>query len=105
AFTGTVNYPLFGNGLTSTYYASQSAQFTYEKAQQDLRSLRLQTLTTLESAWSAFTQAQDQIRVQSAFLAADRQRKSEYDVLYQSGLLPFQEWILVVNEYVNFQTS
>jgi len=43
--------------------------------------------------------------VQHAFLEADRQRKAEDDVLYQSGLLSFQEWILVVNEYVNFQTS
>lgn len=104
-FTGAVNYPLFGGGLTSTYYASQAAERSYEKAQQDLRSLRNQTLTNLENAWSAYAQAQDQIRVQRAFLEADRQRKAEYDVLYRSGLLSFQEWILVVEEYVNFQTS
>ena len=67
--------------------------------------MRNQTLTNLESAWSAYAQAQDQIRVQRAFLEADKQRKAEYDVLYQSGLLSFQEWILVVEEYVNFQTS
>ena len=105
SFTGAVNYPLFGAGLTSTYYASQAAQRSYEKAQQDLRSLRNETLTNLESAWSAYAQAQDQIRVQRAFLEADKQRKAEYDVLYQSGLLSFQDWILVVEEYVNFQTS
>jgi outer membrane protein TolC len=105
AFTGAVNYPLFAGGLTSTYYASQAAQRSYEKAQEDLRSLRNQTLTNLENAWSAYAQAQDQIRVQRAFLEADKQRKAEYDVLYRSGLLSFQEWILVVQEYVNFQTS
>jgi outer membrane protein TolC len=105
AFTGTVNYPLFGGGLTSTYYARQAAERSYEKALQDLRSLRNQSRTTLENAWSAFAQAQDQIRVQRAFLEADKQRKAEYDVLYRSGLMSFQEWILVVEEYVNFQTS
>lgn len=104
-FSGAVNYPLFGGGPTSTYYATQSAQRAYEKARQDLRSLRNQTLSNLESAWSSFVQAQDQIRVQRAFLDSDRQRKAEYDILYQSGLMSFQEWILVVNEYVNFQTS
>ena len=104
-FTGVLSYPIFGNGLTSTYYASQAAQRSYEKALQDLRSLRNQNLTNLRSAWSGFAQAEDQIRVQRAFLEADRQRKAEYDVLYRSGLMSFQEWILVVNEYVNFQTS
>ncbi len=105
SFTGVASYPLFGGGLTSTYYASQAAERSYEKATDDLRSLRNQLLSNLESAWSAFAQAEDQVRVQQAFLAADRQRKAEYDVLYQSGLLSFQEWILVVEEYVNFQTS
>ena len=76
-----------------------------DKARQDLRSLRNQTLTNLETTWSAFALAQDQIRVQHAFLEADKQRKAEYDVLYRSGLMSFQEWILVVQEYVNFQTS
>lgn len=104
-FTGTVNLPLFAGGLTSTYYANQAAMRSYEKAQQDLRSLRNQLLSNLESAWSSYAQAQDQVRVQRAFLEADRQRKAEYDILYQSGLMSFQEWILVVNEYVNFQTS
>jgi outer membrane protein TolC len=105
AFTGVASYPLFGGGPTSTYYATQAAQRSYDKALQDLRSLRNQTLTNLENAWSAYAQAQDQIRVQRAFLEADRQRKAEYDILYQSGLMSFQEWILVVEEYVNFQTS
>ncbi len=104
-FTGVASYPLFGGGLTSTYYANQAAERSYEKTSEDLRSLRHQLLSNLESAWSGFAQAEDQVRVQKAFLEADRQRKAEYDVLYQSGLLSFQEWILVVNEYVNFQTS
>src|SRR5207244_3275539 len=44
-FTGTVNYPLFGGGLTSTYYANAAAEHTYEKAKLDLRALRNQTRT------------------------------------------------------------
>ena len=104
-FTGVVNYPLFGGGLTSTYYASQAARRTYEKAQLDLRAIRNQTRTTLETAWSAFAQAHDQVEVQRAFLDAAQQRKEEYDVLYQSGLQSFEEWILVVQDYVNSQMS
>ncbi len=104
-FTGVVNYPLFGNGPTATYYASQAAERAYDKAKEDLRSTRNQMLSTLESAWSAFALAQDQVRVQSAFLAAAKQRKEESDIRYQSGLMTFEEWNLVVQDFVNFQTS
>jgi len=105
SFTGTVNYPLFGGGLTSTYYASQAAERALEKAQQEMRSIRNQTRSALESAWSSFAQAQDQVRVQRAFLQAAKQRQDESDVRYQSGLMTFDEWILVVQDYVNFQQS
>jgi outer membrane protein len=104
-FTGVLNYPLFGSGLTSTYYASAAAQRTYDKSRQDLRSLRNQLSSNLESSWSAYALAQDEVRVQHAFLDAAKQRKDESDVRYQSGLMTFEEWILVVQDYVNFQTS
>lgn len=104
-FTGVVNYPLFGGGPTSTYYASQAAERSYEKAQQDFRSLRNQTLSNLQSAWSSYAQAEDNVRVQRAFLDAAKQRKDESDINYQSGLMTFENWIIVVNDYVNFQTS
>jgi outer membrane protein TolC len=104
-FTGTLNYPLFGGGLTSTYYASKAAEAAHERARQDLRAARLETRGTLESAWAAFAQAHDQIIVQRAFLNATRQRKEESDVRYQNGLMSFDDWIRVVVDYVNSQTG
>jgi outer membrane protein TolC len=101
AFSGTVNYPLFGGGPTATYYASTAAQRTYEKAQQDLLSQRHQSRTNLESAWSALAEAQDQVKVQRAFLEAAAQRKGESDIRYQSGLMSFQDWQVIMNDYVN----
>jgi len=104
-FTGLVNYPLFGGGPTSTYYAVSAAKKNYEKAQEDLHTIRLQALGNLESAWDGFAQAEDQVRVQRAFLDADIQRKEEADIMYQSGLMTFQDWQLITNDYVNFQKS
>jgi outer membrane protein TolC len=105
AFTGTLNYPLFAGGPTATYYASQSAERKFDQARQNLKSIKNQARTDLESAWAGFASAEDQIRVQRAFLQAARQRKEESDVRYQSGLMSFEDWIRVVTEYVNFQTS
>ena len=104
-FTGTLSYPLFAGGITSTYYAYQSAERTYEKSLLDLRSLRAQVRSDLATAWSGFASATDQARIQSAFLEAERQRKEESDIRYQSGLMTFDDWILVVNDYVNFEKS
>jgi outer membrane protein TolC len=43
--------------------------------------------------------------VQRAFLNAAKQRKDESDVRYRSGLMTFENWIIVVQDYVNFQQS
>jgi hypothetical protein len=43
--------------------------------------------------------------VQRAFLDSAIQRKEESDVMYQSGLMTFQDWQLIMNDYVNFQKS
>jgi len=44
-------------------------------------------------------------RVQHVQVLLARQRKEESDIRYQSGLMTFEEWTLVVQDYVNFQTS
>jgi outer membrane protein len=104
-FTGLLSYPLFGGGPTASYYASAAAERNLQKAREDLRSVRNQVRSDLESAWSGLLQAQDQVRVQRAFLEAARQRRSESDVRYESGLMSFEEWQLVVADLVNFEKS
>lgn len=105
AFIGLLSYPLFSGGPTATYYATAAATKNYDKAMQDLRTVREQARSALESAWSGFAQAQDQVRVQKAFLDSAVQRKQESDIMYQSGLMSFQDWELIMNDYVNFQKS
>lgn len=103
SFTGAVNYPLLGSGPSSAYFAISAAGRAHEKALEILRSARHQARTALESAWSGLAQAQDQVKVRSAFLEAATQRKKESDILYQNGLLSFQNWELLTNDYVNSQ--
>jgi outer membrane protein len=104
-FSGTLNYDIFGGGPTAAYYASQSAQRSYDEAQQKLRALRSQVLGDLEDAWAAFVNAEEQVNVQRSFLDAARQRKEESDVRYQNGLMNFEDWNRVVQDYVRYQTS
>jgi outer membrane protein TolC len=104
-FMGLVSYPLFGGGPTSAYFNTAAANRAYEKAQEDLRTTHNQARTALESAWSGYLQAQDQVRIQKSFLESAIQRKNEADIMYQSGLMTFQDWELIMTDYVNFQKS
>lgn len=103
--SGVVRYPLFGGGLTSTYYGVSSAKRSREKATEDLRTTRYRVRTDLESAWASFVDSVEQIDVQDQFLAAARQRNSESTVRYSSGLMSYENWEDVVTDLVNFERS
>ncbi len=101
SFRGNLDYPLFGGGLTSTYYAMATSRQNLEKAKQELRSVRDQAMADLETVWSAYVTATEQARVQAALLAAARQRNEEADVRYNSGLLTYDNWEIIVTDRVN----
>ena len=66
-----------------------------------VRAVRDQAMAELETAWAAYAAAADQTRVQSALLAAARQRNDEADVRYNSGLLTYDNWEIIVTDRVN----
>ncbi|MCX5782334.1 MAG: TolC family protein [Elusimicrobia bacterium] len=96
-----LQYPLFGGGPTATYYARSAAKNNLEKARQDLRSVREQAIVDIETSWSTFAGAVDQLRVQSALLEASRQRNDEANIRYDSGLLTYDNWEIIVSDRVN----
>jgi len=101
--SAVISYRLFGNGITSTYYAASSAKRGYEKAGEDLRSTRNQVRSNLESSWANLASSIDQVQVQNQFLEAARQRNDEAQIGYTSGLTSFQDWELAVADFVNFE--
>jgi outer membrane protein TolC len=88
----TLSYPLFGAGPTSTWFGVKSAKRALDAAESNLTSARVAGLQSLESAWASYADAVDQVEVQNALLAADRQRNDEADVEYASGLLIYANW-------------
>jgi len=97
----TLSYPLFGGGPTSTYYAIKAADRSLERAQQDLRSVRDQAVTDLETSWASYAGAVDQVSVQEQLLEAARQRNDEADVRYASGLLTYDNWEIIASDRIN----
>ncbi|MCX5796698.1 MAG: TolC family protein [Elusimicrobia bacterium] len=97
----TLSYPIFGGGPTSTYFAVKGAKNNLEKSLQDLRSVRNAALVDLENNWAAYANAVDQLRVAEASLESARQRNAEAEVRYASGLLSFDNWEVIVGEWVS----
>jgi outer membrane protein TolC len=59
----------------------------------------------MENAWMAYASAIDQVRIQSALLEAARQRNDEADVRYASGLLSYDNWVVIVADRVSTESQ
>lgn len=105
SFIASLNFPLFAGGPTATYFATLQAKKNLEKAKLDLRKVRDQARLDLEIAWAAFANALDQVKVQTALLDAARQRNEEADIRYESGLLTYENWEIIVTERVNAERT
>lgn len=101
SFGGLLSYPLFGGGPTATYYAVSAAKRSLEKARQDLRTVSDQAVSDLQSSWTGFAGAVDQVAVQAALLTAARQRNDEADIRYASGLMSFDNWEIIASDRIN----
>jgi outer membrane protein TolC/predicted MFS family arabinose efflux permease len=97
----TLSYPLFAGGPTSAWYNTMAGRRGLDAARRSLDSARVAGLSALESAWAAYANAVDQVRVQTDLLAAARQRNDEADVKYASGLLSFDNWEVIVSDRVS----
>lgn len=97
----TLSYPLFGGGPAETWLSSLASKRSLEASRRDLDAARQAGLADLESAWSEYATASDQVRVQDALLAAARQRNDEADVRYASGLLSYDVWEPIVSDRVS----
>jgi len=55
----------------------------------------------LETTWSGYASAYDQVKVQHALLEAARQRNDEADVRYASGLLTYDNWEIIASDRIS----
>jgi len=97
----TLSYPLFAGGPTAAYYASKSSQDIFKKSEQDLRAVRDAAVVDLETSWAAYSNAHDQLLYADANLEATRQRNSEAEIRYGAGLLTYDNWEVIVAEWVS----
>ncbi|MDD5656376.1 MAG: TolC family protein [Elusimicrobia bacterium] len=98
---GILSYPIFGGGPTATYYGISAAQRNIEKAREDLRAVRAQALVDLDDSWTNLASAAAQVKVATALLVAARQRNTEADIRYDSGLLSYDNWEIISSDRIS----
>lgn len=96
----SVSLPLFSGGPAAAYFSVKSAQKA-EKAQlETLRSARNNAALILETTWAAYANAVDTAVGEQAILESYRQRNAEAEVRYAAGLLSFDNWQVIVTQWV-----
>ncbi|MEI8345007.1 MAG: TolC family protein [Candidatus Omnitrophota bacterium] len=99
----TVSMPFFdGGNLASTLVKNRAV---LGQAEADEKSGRDGVLFTLEQTWASFRDARDQVWVQRKYLEANREREKIATAQYSSGLLSFNEWIIIEDNLVKAAKS
>jgi outer membrane protein TolC len=107
---GTVSLPIFEGG--SRFANVSKAKAAFRQAEADERSGRDGVIFTLVDMWTKFQDAIDKVEVQRKFLEAAGERARIAEAEYSTGLLTFDNWIIIEDNlvsakknYLNAQTD
>ena len=95
----TVSFPIFEGGSRLSRVAKAKSQL--KQLQADERSGRDGVILTLEETWKTLQDAIDSVSVRKKFLEAARERANIASIQYSTGLITFDDWIIIENNLVN----
>jgi outer membrane protein TolC len=99
----TLSFPIFEGGSRIAKVSKAKAQLN--QAQADERSGRDSVIFTLEGAWTDFQNAIDKISVQRKYLKAATERAKIASAQYSTGLISFDNWIIIEDSLVSSQKA
>jgi outer membrane protein TolC len=101
----TLSLPIFGGGPLAAILNIKSAKDTLNNQQETLRAVRIAAIQNLENAWANYANAVDQAIGEQAILESYRQRNAEGEVRYSAGLVSFDNWQVIVTQWVNAEQT
>ena len=99
----TLSFPIFEGG--SRFSEISKAQAALEQKQAEERSGRDSVLLTLEETWTNLQDAIDEVLVQEKYLVAAEERARIAGAQYSSGLISFDDWIIIEGNLINVRKS
>lgn len=98
-----VSLSLYEGGARMASVRSDKAAL--ESARQDVIAGHINVETALVTAWTALESAVEGVAVQEKFLGAAQERAGISEAQYSSGLITFDNWIIIEDELVRAMTS
>ena len=99
----SLSFPLFEGGSRIAKVSKARAELN--QAQADERSGRDSVIYSLEDAWTQFQDAMDKISVQKKYLEAAEERAKIANAQYSTGLISFDDWIIIEDNLVSSKKS
>jgi outer membrane protein TolC len=99
----SVSYPIFQGG--ATYFDVKAANASLRQSLENLRSGTNNAALTLAQMFKSMVDAEDNVRIQRGLLDATSLRYKIADADYRNGLMSFQDFNTITNDYVGQQQS
>lgn len=99
----SIQIPLFQGGRN--YYQNQIAANNWAQSKKNLHQQKLNLMTELEQAYISFKQAVKRVEIEKSFLEAARLRAEISRTRYSNGLLSFEEWDRIENDFISREQS
>jgi outer membrane protein TolC len=97
----SLSFPIFEGGSRIAQVSKARSQF--KQAQAYERSGRDSVILTLEETWINLQDAIDSVSVQKKYLDAAQERAKIASAQYSTGLITFDDWIIIEDNLVNAQ--
>lgn len=81
------------------------ANSAFRQSEERLRAGRYDTRLSLESAWKSYLDAQERVVIRLLFQEADEERSRIAEAQYSTGLLSFDNWIIIEDNLVRSRKS
>lgn len=99
----SLSLPIFEGG--SRIDELSRVRSAFRQSEENLRSGRDDTRYSLEKAWKDYLDAQERVAIRVLFLGADEERSRIADSQYSSGILSFDNWIIIEDNLVRSRKS
>jgi len=99
----SVSYPIFQGG--ATYFDVKAANASLRQALDNLRSGTNDAALTLAQMFKGMVDAEDNVRIQKELLDATALRYKIAEADYRNGLMSFQDFNSITNDYVSQQLT
>jgi len=99
----SLSYPFFSGG--KEIYNWKIAQTDKLKSEENLREVKQQILLGLEQAYSGLIDAVENVKVREKYFIASQERAKISRVKYVNGLISYQDWDAIENDFINSDKS